>query len=108
MFSDEFRQRLAHGKYTNWAVDLTEEHLEGLLWMVGEYAHRAGLVLVLLDKHKDEFSFQDEGFARANLALHTISRIVDGKTLDVNEATRRIREVVAQVRSARDSSAGTE
>jgi hypothetical protein len=104
MFSDSFRQRLALGKYTKWAENLTEPHLEALLWMVGEYGCRALLVLNLLEKHKDEFWFQTEGFARAKLALETISRIVGGERLDVDEATRRVREVLGQVRSSRNSS----
>ncbi len=105
MFSDSFQQSLAIGKYAKWAKDLTEQDLEALLWMVGEYGYRAPLVLKLLEQHKDECSLQDDGFARANLALETIYRIVLGERLNVDEATRRVREVLGQVRSSRNSSA---
>ena len=45
MFSDSFRERLRLGKYSRWAVDLTEAQLEAVLWMVGEYGYRAYHVL---------------------------------------------------------------
>jgi len=40
-FSDELRTELANGKYTRWAVNLTESELTSLLWMVGEYGIRS-------------------------------------------------------------------
>jgi hypothetical protein len=46
MFSKEFRQRLELGKYTRWAVDLTEQHLQTLLWaflLLGRCLLRRGL-----------------------------------------------------------------
>lgn len=105
MFSDSFRQNLATGKYTKWAENLTEPHLEALLWMVGEYGYRAPLILKLLERHRDEVSLEDVGFARAKLALETIFLIVGGRRLDVDEARRRVCKVVDQVRSSGSSSA---
>lgn len=106
MFSDSFRKRLASKKYTRWAENLTEPHLEALLWMVGEYGYRAGLLLPLLEKHKDEFWYQCLGFARAQLALQTISQVVAGKRLDVDEAIRRVAEVANQARQSWSSRFG--
>ena len=45
MFSPEFRERLRLGKYSRWAVNLTEAQLEAIIWMIGEYAYRAEHVL---------------------------------------------------------------
>ncbi|MBI3409727.1 MAG: hypothetical protein HY040_15410 [Planctomycetes bacterium] len=101
MFSDEFRHGLAKGEYTNWAVDLTEEDLQSLLWTIGEYGFRAPLVLKLLEEHKGEIWWQDEGFARAKVALEILFHIVDGKRMSIDDVTQRIREVLAQVRSTR-------
>lgn len=41
MFSDEDRDRLKFGKYTWWAADLSQEHVEYVLWLVGELGMRA-------------------------------------------------------------------
>lgn len=45
------------GKYSRWAVNLTEAQLEAIIWMVGEYGYRAFHVLPLLaglwDKEPD-------------------------------------------------------
>ena len=100
MFPERFRRRLQMGAYTHWAADLNAAHLEALLWMVGEYGCRAPLVLDLIEKHKDDFTIPGEGSARATLALETIFRIVRGERLTVNEATRRVRELLHQLRSA--------
>jgi hypothetical protein len=35
------RERIANGKYTRWAKDITMEELVGMLWLVGEYGVRA-------------------------------------------------------------------
>jgi hypothetical protein len=40
-FSEELREDLSHGKYTDWATDLTEEQVFVLLWAVGEFGGRA-------------------------------------------------------------------
>jgi hypothetical protein len=39
-FSESFSENLSTGKYTRWAVDLDEDTLYLLLWMVGEYGGR--------------------------------------------------------------------
>jgi hypothetical protein len=97
MFSDDFRKRLELGKYTRWAVNLTEPHLEALLWMVGEFGCRAPVVLRLLEKHQDEFTHQDELYARAKVALQSIFRTVAGERLDVDEVIQRVGEALDHV-----------
>jgi hypothetical protein len=99
MFSDEFRQRLASGKYTRWAVNLTEPQLAAVLWMVGEYGYRAPVVLKPLKRHRDEVAWNDVAFARARLALETLFRMVAGDRPDLDEAIQRVGKVLAQVRS---------
>lgn len=44
IFSPDFEERLARGKYTRWACDLNEEHLAALLWTVGECGMRQELI----------------------------------------------------------------
>jgi hypothetical protein len=99
MFSDSFRERLRLGKYSRWAVDLTEAHLEAVLWMVGEYAYRAHHVLPMLSMHWDQ-----EGAGRAALALESLFRVVGGDRPDVDALTLRVRTFLAEVRGcARDT-----
>jgi hypothetical protein len=102
MFSDEFRQRLAVGKYARWAVDLNEQQLEALIWMVGEYAARADLVLNLLEEHKGAFSVHDEAFARVRHALEALAGFVAGDRPDLETSSARVREVVARARALTD------
>jgi hypothetical protein len=103
MFSDEFKNRLKGGKYSRWAVDLTKAHMEALLWMVGEYGCRAGIILDLLNEHKDEV-WDGVMFARAKLALEMMERLVGGERMDLDELRRRVLEAVDQVMSRhRDS-----
>ncbi len=102
MFSEAFRQKLEMGKYTNWAANLTESHMEALLWLIGEYGFRAPLVLKLLEKDKKEGAIPDIAFARAKFALETIFRVVLGKRLDLEEATRRLREVLKKERASEE------
>jgi uncharacterized protein (TIGR02996 family) len=103
MFSDEFRNRLKIGKYSKWAVDLSEAHMEALLWMVGEYGVRAWIILDLLERHKGEV-FDEVMFARAKLALEMMERVVYGKRMDLDELTRSVRERLDDVRSRRRNS----
>jgi hypothetical protein len=103
MFSEEFRQRLKLGKYTRWAVDLTEQQLEPVLWMVGEYGYRSQPVLNFLKHHRDESAWNQEGFSRALLALETLLRIVGGDRPDLDEVTHRVRLLLAEVRAAAEA-----
>jgi hypothetical protein len=51
MFSKQFLEKISKDKYARWAVDLTEDHLETLLWAVGEYGVRSDKPLELLHAH---------------------------------------------------------
>ena len=94
MFSDEFRRRLALGKYSNWAVDLTEQQLEALIWMVGEYAARSYIALNLLDEHKGEFGAHDLAYARGRHALESLADFVAGRRRpDLETWSARVRDV---------------
>jgi hypothetical protein len=73
MFSEQFRERLRYGKYSKWAVDLTEDQLQAIIWMLGEYGYRACYVLPLLSELWDA-----EPSGRAVLALEQLYRVVDG------------------------------
>ena len=103
MFTDELRHRLKLGKYTRWAADLTDEQLEAVLWMVGEYAYRADLVLQLLQDNRGMSAWNQERFGRALVALQTLFRIVAGDRPDLEEAKIRIRVFLAQVREAAET-----
>jgi hypothetical protein len=82
-FPPEFRERLAKGKYTRWAVDLPYDTLEALLWMVGEVGLRA----------RPEYSASSkdaprEPIPRSRAALHIIAAIVGGRRMNLEEAHR--------------------
>lgn len=40
---DNFRVRLAEGKYTRWARNLTLDQIEAVLWLVGEFGIRSSI-----------------------------------------------------------------
>src|SRR5437879_2179826 len=93
MFSDEVRERFRLGKYTRWAVGLTEAQLEAVLWMIGEFGYRASHVLPLLT---DLWASERSG--RAVLALESLFRAVAGDRPDVDGYTLRVRTFLAEVR----------
>jgi hypothetical protein len=96
IFSEDFRRQLELGKYTWWARDLSEAHLGGLLWMLGEFGFRAGPLLDVLDEHAEQFPH----YARGRIALHAIRMIVLGERFDMAEAGRRIRRRRAHLEQA--------
>lgn len=93
MFSDEVRQRLRLGKYSRWAAGLTEDQLEALLWMIGEFGYRAYHVLPLLTGLLGR-----EGSGRAVLALESLFRAVGGDRPDLDAYALRVRTFLAEVR----------
>jgi hypothetical protein len=103
VFSEEFRRRLALGKYTRWAVNLTEDQLEVILWMVGEFGCRAPRVLKLLKSQRDEVGWKSVGFSRARLALETLCRVHGGDRIVLDQATQRFREMLAEVRDSAET-----
>src|ERR1700722_14195562 len=101
MFSSDARDRLRLGKYTRWAVNLTEAQLEAVLWMVGEFSYRAVHVFPLLERHWGE-----EGAGRAALALESWFRVVGGDRPDVDAYTLRVRTFLAEVRGYAEDTGG--
>jgi hypothetical protein len=95
LFSQEFRRELEGGKYTRWARDFSEARLEALLRLIGEFAEHAQPLLDWLDRRAAE-ARGAYPFIRAQYGLEATVRIVKGERYDVNEATRRIRERVAE------------
>jgi hypothetical protein len=93
MFSDQFRERLRLGKYSRWAVNLTEAELEAVLWMVGEFGYRAFHVLPLLATH-----WGHEAAGRAALGLESLFRVVGGDRPDLDALELRVRTLLAEVR----------
>jgi hypothetical protein len=68
MFSEDFRKRLALGEHTRWATDLTQDHLQALLWMVGEFFYRCSPLLALLEDYSEEIGSKPN-LARAKDAM---------------------------------------
>ncbi len=99
MFSDEFRERLRIGKYSRWAVDLTEQQLEAVIWMIGEYGSRASDVLPRLTE-----LWKSEGSGRAVLALESLFRVVGGDRPDRSESSSRVNAFLAEVRGYAEDS----
>jgi hypothetical protein len=93
MFSEEFRERLRLGKYSRWAVNLTEAELEAIIWMIGEYGYRASYILPLLTAH-----WRQEGAGRAALALESLFRVVGGDRPNLDALKFRVRTFLATVR----------
>lgn len=101
MFSPEFRERLRLGKYSRWAVNLTEAQLEAVIWMVGEYGYRAYHVLPLLAG-----LWGEEGSGRAVLALESLFRVVGGDRPDLETSSQRVRTFLAEVRGYAEDTGG--
>lgn len=89
-FSDELRERLEHGKYTRWAKNLTEDEIEGLLWMIGEYGLRKDRInrMEILSK----IPVRCVPDARIKCALVNIMGFVRNNRFDGDGAIERIRE----------------
>jgi hypothetical protein len=101
MFSEAFRERLRLGKYSRWAVNLTEAQLEAIIWMIGEFGYRAVSVLPLLDGH-----WGREGDGRAANALESLFRVVGGDRPNLDQYTQRVRDFLAEVRGYAEDTGG--
>lgn len=101
MFSPEFRERLRLGKYSRWAMNLTEAQLEAVIWMVGEYGFRAYHVLPPLAA-----LWGKEGSGRAVLALESLFRVVGGDQPDWETSSQRVRDFLAEVRGYAENHGG--
>ena len=101
MFSDEFCERLRLGKYSHWAITLTEPQLEAILWMIGEFGYRAYCVLPLLTGH-----WNQEGTGRAATALEALFRVVGGDRPDLEAWRGRVQRFLAEVRGYAEDPGG--
>jgi hypothetical protein len=101
MFSPEFHERLRLGKYSRWAVNLTEAQLEAVIWMVGEYGYRAFHALPLLTG-----LWREEGSGRAVLALESLFRVVGGDRPFLDTYTQRVRDFLAELRGYAEDNGG--
>jgi len=81
-FSTEFQERLATGKYTKWAVDLTEDQLNVVLWAAGEFGRRGLELPSCIDPHTGRFDPSD---ARARVGLELLAATVHGHPLSKDE-----------------------
>ena len=97
MFSDDDRRRLAFGKYTRWAENLTEPQLMTLLWMIGEYGARSFRLMEWLDRHEATLATDSVAYARLRMALESIADIVHGKDVSLDEAIQRARETITRL-----------
>jgi hypothetical protein len=86
MFSKQFLEKISKDKYARWAVDLTEDHLETLLWAVGEYGVRSDKPLELLHAHMP----RDYSHARAVLALEVLAEFVNGRPISLERYCDRV------------------
>ena len=101
MFSPEFRERLRLGKYSRWAVNLTEGQLEAIIWMFGECGYRAYDILPLLTE-----LWGEEGSGRAALAVEALYRVVGGDRPDLETWRGRVQRFLAEVRKYADEAGG--
>jgi hypothetical protein len=74
MLSPELRQRLSIGDCTGWASDLSVDHLQALLWMVGEFVNRCGPILVLAKRNSTELAAHDDASRAYDALLALLSR----------------------------------
>ena len=91
-------QRIANGKYTGWAADLTEDQLVAVLWAIGEYGRRSQWVLECLDRHADEF-YPAYGLLRARLGLELLSAMADRQRFSTAQVIERVQAVVREWRT---------
>ncbi len=98
-FSEAFRRKIALGKYTGWAADLTEDQLIGVLWAVGEYGRRSEPVLECLDRHAGEF-WPAHGLPRARLGLELLSAMADRERFTTEQVVERVRAVLREWRAS--------
>ena len=95
-FSDALRERLAQGKYSRWARDLTEETAEALIWAIGEYASIQDHGGIFPDQPLRIPHFTDDPVAdaRMRVGLTCITRIYRGEPLVQESVSQAVREAV--------------
>jgi len=100
MFPEPFREKLGKDKYARWATDLTEDHLEALLWAVGEYGDRSREILKVLQEHAPK---DHRSYARAVLALEILADFSHGNPIDLELLWARVHQALDTKRKAQDS-----
>ena len=78
IFSAEFQQRLKLDKYTHWAHNLMEEHLNVILWVVWEFGGRGYVLLDLFEKYPDVCSSSPANSTYVRLQLECVLEISIG------------------------------
>ena len=87
VFSPAFRKELDLGKYTDWASNLSEASLEGLLWLVGSVATHTLPKLKAIDAYVELTPWPDMNHLRPRLGLEGILRaVVHGERFDRDQA----------------------
>jgi hypothetical protein len=94
MLPEALRERLRFGKYTRWAIALSEEELDGLLWAIGEYGYRDSQILPVLEAHEPK----DIPFIRAALGLKVIAEFCENRRINREEVSARVRRAVSEHR----------
>src|SRR3954468_18951443 len=102
MGTDELRARLANGKYTRWAADLTVDEMVAVFWAVGEDGRRSFCILECVDRHASE-TFPnnfidgkciDVGYLRGRLAAGQLDRMVRGERIGFDALLGEIHAVI--------------
>jgi hypothetical protein len=94
MLPEALRERLRFGKYSGWAIPLSEDELDGLLWAIGEYGYRAYHILPALELHEPK----DIPFIRAALGLKVIAEFCEKRRINREEVSARVRRAVSEHR----------
>jgi hypothetical protein len=105
-FSDEFKAILVGKKYTKWAVNLSEEQLLTLLWMISEYGGRVWSYNepISNDDPDNLHLIEANKNVRSTEALRIIAAIYHGEEISHFEAIDRIRDSVERFMTIRKSS----
>jgi hypothetical protein len=91
----QFQQRLKQDNYPKWACDLSDAHLEGLLWLAGEFSARGFCLLELFDSDPLVLVGSHTGARIAKSQLECLERSCRGDHFDASEAGRRFTGVSA-------------
>jgi len=105
-FSEELREDLSHGKYTDWAADLTEDQVFVLLWAVGEFGGRAynEEIQARTGPGPSESTVEVRlggslSAVRAAVGLRIMARYNSRRPLTLDELHATIREAVSNIES---------
>ncbi len=86
MFSEEFRQRLELGRYTAWASNLSEDHLEALFSMLGGFRLRCAAMFARLQIDFEAMDSESESARGRDAFCALVFEIFDVKRLSNESA----------------------